>query len=82
MKPTWHHANFALIDQGDAREGTMSVFLDYDIGNWTFGLRFEHDLCWYDIVVQVGPVHLSFCYWRVNMMASSVDSAGSEFLSE
>lgn len=70
VTPTWNRANFALIDQGDARQGTVSVFFDYDLGNWTFGFRLEHDECWFDFVIQGGPFQISTIYWRVPMVAN------------
>jgi len=33
MRNTWHMASFAPYDKGDAREGTMSVFVNYDLCN-------------------------------------------------
>jgi hypothetical protein len=62
-EPNWHHANIAILDR-ESREGTVSVFLDYDLARWTFGVRFEHDPCWYGIVIEAGPVSLTFDYWR------------------
>lgn len=79
MTPTWHSAAGALVDRdGDPRQGTMSVFWNYDLGNWTFGLAFEHDPCWYDLRIQAGPLNVSFCYWRRWTIAPA-DVAGSEF---
>jgi len=63
MKPTWHRADWTLVDC-NSREGTVSVFLMYNIGCWTFGARFEHDPCWFSLHIEVGPVEVSICYWR------------------
>ena len=61
---SWHRAEFTLRDSGDDREGTVSAYLRYDLCVWTFGLRFEPDPCWYDFHIDVGPIELSFIYWR------------------
>jgi hypothetical protein len=64
MKRKWHLAEFTLVDRGHDREGTASVYLKYDLACWTFGFRFEHDPCWYDFHIDLGPIELSICYWR------------------
>jgi len=65
MRATWYHAQWPLLDVGDAqRDGSVSVFLDYNLGSWTFGVRFEPDPCWYDINLDLGPFSLSAIYWR------------------
>lgn len=64
MKPTWKRASATLLDRRNAREGTISIFVDYDLLRWTFGLRGEHDTSWYDFVIEFGPVSLSATYWR------------------
>lgn len=64
MKAQWHRAEATLFDRGEQREGTVSVFLKYDICCWTFGIRFEHDQSWYDFHIDFGPIELSICYWR------------------
>ena len=61
---TWNKAEWTLLDGGDDREGTVSSYLRYNIGVWTFGFRFEHDPSWYDFHIDVGPLELSFIYWR------------------
>lgn len=63
MEATWHRASVALRDD-NSRNGTVSVFFDYDLRNWVFGCRFEHDPCWYDLVFEIGPFRVSFTYWR------------------
>jgi hypothetical protein len=64
MKPKWHRADWTLLDSGEERDGTLSIYLKYDLRCWTFGVRFEHDPCWYDLHIEVGPIEFSFCYWR------------------
>lgn len=64
MKTRWHRAAGSLFDRGDAREGTLSVFWDYNLMNWFFGFSFDIDDCWYDLNIGAGPVGLSFTYWR------------------
>jgi hypothetical protein len=63
MKAKWYRASGALLDN-DPREGTVSVFYDYDLRAWTFGVRFEVDECWYGISFEFGPIRLSLNYWR------------------
>lgn len=63
MDNTWHKAEATVLDR-EQREGSVSVFLHYDLLNWTFGIRGEVDWCWYDLVIEAGPVRVSFCYWR------------------
>lgn len=65
MEATWHRVSTTLLDSGNDREGTLSVFFDYDLGSWTFGFRFEHDPSWFDLVIECGPIRLSFTYWRL-----------------
>lgn len=62
-KATWHEASIALKDD-NSRNGTVSVFFDYDLGNWVFGWRLGRDPSWYDLVIEIGPFRLSFTYWR------------------
>ena len=64
MKPRWHRAAGAIFDRGDSREETLSVFYDYNLLNWFFGFSFERDECWYDFHVGVGPIGVSFTFWR------------------
>lgn len=77
MNATWHKASGAILDR-DAREGTVSVFWDYDLGRWSFGFRFEHDDSWYDFHIDLGPANLSFCYWRTNDYSSAYVKNGDE----
>ncbi len=63
MENRWHKAEAVLLDH-DSRSGTVSVFAHYDLLNWTFGVRAENDLCWYDFIIELGPIRFSFCYWR------------------
>lgn len=63
-KKTWRRAEFTLRDRGGDRADTVSVYLKYDLYVWTFGLRFENDPDWYDFHIDVGPIELSFIYWR------------------
>jgi len=70
---TWYHAQWILFDMAarrvrfdgtEDRESTVSVYLDYDIGSWSFGVRFQPDPCWYDFNLDLGPLSLSAIYWR------------------
>lgn len=63
MKASWHRISTALVDR-ESREGSVSVFFDYDLGRWSFGLRFEHDPSWFDLNFDLGPISFSICYWR------------------
>lgn len=64
MKATWHRISATLFDR-DQRPGTITIFFDYDLGNWVFGWRLDQDPCWYDLSIEIGPFRLSFNYWRV-----------------
>ena len=63
MKTRWNRASITLA--GDNQEaGSVSVFFDYDLRCWLFGLSFDVDDSWYDMKVSFGPIGLSFTYWR------------------
>ena len=63
MEPSWHRVSITLLDR-DPREGTISVFFDYNLGNWIIGPRVEVDPCWLDLNIDFGPIAISFVYWR------------------
>lgn len=63
MEASWHRVSTTLL--GHRQDpGCMTVFFDYDLTDWTFGARFECDDCWFDLHVCLGPIRVSFCYWR------------------
>lgn len=64
MKPKWHRVSTTLCGNRDQTPGTVTVFFDYNLLNWTFGLHFENDGCWRDMHLHFGPFSFSFCYWR------------------
>lgn len=64
MEATWYRASGRMLDTGDAKPKSFSVFYDYDLGNWTFGLRSDPDSAWYDLTIQVGPLSVCLMYWR------------------
>lgn len=64
MDTTWHRASYSLRPEGDGTEGTASLFVDYDLGNWVLGLRFECDPCWYGLNIDLGPICIGVFYWR------------------
>lgn len=78
MKATWHKAQWALRDAGDDRAGTVSIYCDYDLRSWTFGLRFEPDPCWFDFHLDLGPISLSVIYWRYHVAVLDFDMEDSE----
>lgn len=62
MKQTWYRAETSV---GRTHEqGTMTVFLKYDLRCWTFGLRFEPDDSWLSLHIELGPFEVEACYWR------------------
>ena len=63
MEATWHRYNNTIIG-ADHKPGTATVFLDYDLLNWTFGVRGERDDYWLSVHIQFGPVAIEVCYWR------------------
>lgn len=70
MKATWNRANIELFGaKKEAGPNTASVYLDYDLRSWTFGLRFENDPSWYGLHLDFGPVSLSFIYWRTYVVS-------------
>lgn len=63
MEATWHRYNNTVFGKShDA--GTVTMFFDYDLLNWTFGLRGERDDCWLSLHFQLGPFAVELCYWR------------------
>jgi hypothetical protein len=76
MQTTWHRAQWALRDLDD-RENTISVFLNYDLGRWCFGPRYEHDEMWLDFNLDVGPLSLWIIYWRPNIASHGLPTPGS-----
>lgn len=68
MEPNWHRISTTLLDRDD-REGTLSVFFEYNLGHWTIGPRIEIDHSWFDLSLDFGPLELSFVYWRRRLNA-------------
>jgi hypothetical protein len=64
VKPTWHRVNTTLVGRSHA-PGTVSVFFDYNLCNWSFGLDFEPDHLWTAVYFKLGPVSFEVTYWRV-----------------
>lgn len=64
MKPRWHRVSGTIYDQGDQRAETVSVFYDYNLLNWFFGFPLDCDESWYDLHIGVGPIGVSFVFWR------------------
>lgn len=63
MKPTWYRISATLFN--DTQEpGTVTVFFDYDIRVWVVGIRFDPDPSWYSLHFELGPISISFDYWR------------------
>jgi hypothetical protein len=70
VKPTWYRASGTIWSQNE-RPGTLTAFFDYDLLDWTFGLRGESDPQWYGLTLQCGPLRLSFDYWRQDAAVSN-----------
>lgn len=71
MKATWHRAQVELIGSPHWRDrGSFSVYADYDLANWTFGLLFGLDGHWTEVVLQFGPLGLTVIYWRPKIQES------------
>lgn len=63
MKPTWTRVSTTIY--GDSHDpGTVSIFFDYDLRCWLFGVSSDLDPSWYDFKISIGPIGLSFMYWR------------------
>lgn len=63
MKATWCRVSTTLFDR-DQRPGTVTVFFDYDLRCWLFGVSLDPDPSWYDLKFSFGPIGLSLNYWR------------------
>lgn len=64
MEATWYRAAGTALSTGEEKPRSFSIFYDYDLGNWTFGLRSDIDPCWYDLTIQLGPISVCLMYWR------------------
>lgn len=62
MQATWYRISTGL--NTDAKPGTVSLFFDYNLCNWTFGSSIEPDPCWISLHIVLGPIDLSLTYWR------------------
>lgn len=60
MKWTWHRVLFCR----GQKQGTFSIFLDCDLRCWTFGVTFDPAPDWFDLKISLGPLGVSFMYWR------------------
>ena len=60
---SWHKSSLTVAD-ADQKIDTVSVYLDYDLRSWLFGVSFEPDPYWYDLRISFGPVGIAFTYWR------------------
>jgi hypothetical protein len=59
----WYRASTTLFDRNQ-KIGTITVYFDYDLRCWLFGVSMDPDPCWYDFRLSLGPVGVSFTYWR------------------
>jgi len=64
MEATWYRNTGTVVSTGEEKPGSVSIFYDYDLGNWTIGLRTDIDPCWYDLTIQTGPISICLMYWR------------------
>lgn len=63
-KCTWRRGEVAIKDKDGDREGTVSIFFNWNLWSWCFGLYIEPDPGWLEIRPEFGPVNLSIIYWR------------------
>lgn len=61
---TWYRASGRIFGQDNQPPRSWSAFYDFNLARWLLGASFERDDCWFDFNVDVGPLHLSLCYWR------------------
>lgn len=59
----WYEADLTILDFFQ-RVGTLSIYFDYDLRSWLFGVSFDPDPCWHDLRISLGPIGLAFTYWR------------------
>lgn len=63
MDNKWHRAAGGWFEQ-DSTPGKITLFWNWDLLDWTFGVRFENDLCSRDMHLHFGPISFDLCYWR------------------
>ena len=63
MKPNWHRASVTLINNSQ-EPGGVTVYFDYDLRCWLFGISISPDPYWYDLKISLGPIGFSLMYWR------------------
>jgi len=64
MKPTWHRVNATIFGRSHD-PGTLSLFFDYNLLNWTFGICVQPDNLWTTVYIELGPIVFDFTYWRI-----------------
>ncbi len=64
MKTTWHRASFELLGSPDQEAGSVSLFFDYNLSSWCFGIALTNDPHWYDFCLEFGPLIFTLTYWR------------------
>lgn len=61
---SWYRFVGTLKDAEPRRDGTVSVFFEFNLWNWAFGFRIDPDPHWLTIFFDCGPLQLDFTYWR------------------
>jgi hypothetical protein len=64
MKSRWWKTEWILRDSNNTPREILIV-LDYDLRSWLFGLSWDSDPCWHDVVMEFGPLRLTFTYFRI-----------------
>ena len=59
----WHRAAGGWFGQ-QSEPGSFTLFWNWNLLNWTFGVSLDNDPCWWEIAFHIGPLILSFDYWR------------------
>jgi hypothetical protein len=51
-------------DSNDQKSDSISLFADFDLLIWLFGIKFDIDPSWIDFSASIGPLSFSVIYWR------------------
>ncbi len=84
MDNKWHRAAGGWFGQ-DSEPGTVTLFWNWDLLDWTFGLRLEDDPSWRDVHFHFGPISFDICYWRkhpLDMFTAEADAAHSSGMNQ
>jgi hypothetical protein len=64
VKPSWHRINTTVLGRGQ-EPGTATLFFDYNLAHWTFGVRVDPDHLWFTVYFEFGPITFDLTYWRL-----------------